>query len=109
MSAIESYFKKFREWHILGVAQPLFEVGSSAHCSTTGVLEGHDLGGGFFAGLFLKEHVVCRIGIERRVEVNQINAGVSNIFAEILQIVAKIELILAIHDRESITQSWSTL
>jgi hypothetical protein len=46
-----------------------------------------------------QEHVVIGVGVERRVEVNQINAGIRDVLAKNAQVVAKIELIFSIYLR----------
>jgi hypothetical protein len=70
----------------------------------TDALEGRDLRSGFFAALFLEEHVVGGAGVERRVEVDQVHAGVWLILAEDFQIVAEIEFVRGVQIGESITQ-----
>ena len=62
-----------------------------------GVLKGRDLRGGFLAALFLEEHVVAGVGVEGRIKVNQVNAGVRDVVAKDVQIIAKIELICSFH------------
>ena len=58
-----------------------------------GVGEGVELRRAGFAGRFAEQDVVIRIGIERRVEINEVNAGVrKNLrIAQPLEIVAKMD------------------
>ena len=58
------------------------------------ILKRHDLRGGFFPALFLEEDVVGGAGIERWVEVDQVNTGIRHILPQNSQIVAEVELVL---------------
>ena len=59
-----------------------------------GVFEGGDLGGGLLAAFFLEEDVVVGVGVEGRVEVDEVNAGVGDVVAEDVEVVAEVELVL---------------
>ena len=61
-----------------------------------GVLEGGDLGSGLLAAFFLEEDVVVGVGVEGRVEVDEVNGGVGDVVAEDVEVVAEIELILPV-------------
>jgi hypothetical protein len=71
------------------------------HAPLPRILKRHDLRGGFFAALFLEEHVVGGVGVEGRVEVNQVNAGVRDVVAKNVQVIAKLELVFAVHLRRA--------
>ena len=62
------------------------------------------LRGGFFTTLFLEEHIVRGAGIKRRVEVNQVNACLGDVFAQNFQVIAEVKLVLAVHVGRRITQ-----
>jgi hypothetical protein len=55
------------------------------------------LRGGFLAALFLEKHVVSSIGVEGRIEVDEVNAGVPHLAAQDVKIIAKVESVLLIH------------
>ena len=59
-----------------------------------GVLEGGNLGGRLLAALFLEEDVVVGVGVEGRVEVDEVNAGVGDVIAQDFEVIAEVELIL---------------
>jgi len=91
--------------------QRLHEVGELAraagddllvHCfrlqaPLPGVLEGGDLRGGFLAALFLEEHVVGGVGVEGRVQVDQVNARPRHLAAQDVKIIAKVESVFPVH------------
>ena len=60
--------------------------------------------GGFLPALFLEENVVAGVGVERRVEVDQVHAGVRDVLAQDFEVVAEIEHVLFGHLWERITQ-----
>jgi RNase P/RNase MRP subunit p29 len=53
--------------------------------------------GGFCAAFFLEEHVVSGVGVEGRVEVDEVNAGVRQLAAQDVKIVSKVESVFPIH------------
>ena len=53
-----------------------------------GVGEGFDLGGGFLAGALAEEDVVGGVGVEGRVEVDQVDGGVGDVVAQDGEVVA---------------------
>ena len=57
------------------------------------VVESSNLGRRLVAAALAKQHVVGGIGIEGRVEINQVNAGVGNVLAEDGQVVAEVEAV----------------
>src|SRR5665647_1344915 len=59
-----------------------------------GIVEGGELRRGLIPGGFLEQHVVGGVGVERRVQVDQVNTGDRDMPAENLQVVAEIELVL---------------
>ena len=59
-----------------------------------------DLGGGFFAALFLEEHVAGNAGVEGRVNVDGVYAFRRHMRPEDSEVVAKEELVFPIHFRE---------
>src|SRR5208283_4073819 len=61
-----------------------------------GVLERSDLRAGLLASGTLEEHVVGGLAVERRIEVNQVNALVVNAAAQDVEVVAIVE---PVHDR----------
>jgi hypothetical protein len=72
------------------------------------VLQGGDLRGGkqlksrragvrALRYIFFEEHVVGGVGVEGRVELDQVNAGVRHLAAEDVKIVAKVESVLPVH------------
>jgi len=67
--------------HGLGVNTPL-----------PGVLEGGDLRGGFLAAFFLEKHVLVCVGIEGRVEVDEIDTFVRDVLAQNVQLSPKLSL-----------------
>ncbi len=66
-----------------------------------GVLKSRDLRGGFLAALLLKEDVVVGVGLERRVKVNQVDAGIRDVFAKNIQVIGKIDFIRFVHLRRA--------
>ena len=58
-----------------------------------GVLEGGDLGGGFLAGALAEEDVVGGVGVEGRVQVDEVDGFVGDVLAEDVQIVAEVEAV----------------
>jgi hypothetical protein len=64
--------------------------------------------GGFFTALFLEKHVVGGAGVERRVEVDEVDAFCRYLLAEDSEVVAKIELVIPVHFRERISYSGGT-
>ncbi len=56
-----------------------------------GVIEGGELGVGGTAGFIFEEDVVGAVGVEGRVEVDQVDGGIWNVGAEDREIVAEIE------------------
>ena len=61
-----------------------------------GVLEGGNLGGGLLACLFLEEDVVVGVGVEGRVEIDEVNAGVGDVVAQDVEVVAEVELVFPV-------------
>ena len=61
-----------------------------------GVLEGGNLGGGLLACLFLEEDVVVGVGVEGRVKIDEVNAGVGDVVAQDVEVVAEVELVLPV-------------
>ena len=45
------------------------------------------------------EGVIHSAGIKRRIEANQVDAGVGDIFPEYLQVIAKVEFVFLVHQR----------
>ena len=60
------------------------------------VHESGNLGGGLLAALFLEEDVVVGVGVEGRVEVDEVNAGVGDVITQDFEVIAEVELILPI-------------
>ena len=58
---------------------------------------GGDTRGGILAALFLEEDVVSGVGVEGRVEVDQVNAGVRHLATQDVKIVAKVESVFPVH------------
>ena len=56
-----------------------------------GVIEGGDLRGGFLAGFIPEEDVVAAVGVERRVEVDQVYAGRVYLLAQDGEVVPVVE------------------
>ena len=54
-----------------------------------GVVEGGDLGGGFLAGAFFEEDVVGGVGVEGRVEVDQVDGLVGDVVRRTLRLSPK--------------------
>ena len=61
-----------------------------------GVLEGGNLGGGLLACLLLEEDVVVGVGVEGRVKIDEVNAGVGDVVAQDVEVVAEVELVLPV-------------
>lgn len=59
-----------------------------------GVFEGDDLRFGGAPALLLEQHVVRAVGVERRVEVDQVDARVANVVAQDVKVVAVEEGVL---------------
>lgn len=59
-----------------------------------------DLGGGFFAAIFLEEHVVGGAGVEGRIKIAEVSAFRRHMRPEDSEVVAKEELVFPIHFRE---------
>jgi hypothetical protein len=59
-----------------------------------GILEGRDLGFRLLPALVLEQHVVGAVGIERRVEIDQVDRFVRDMLAQDRQVVAVEEGIL---------------
>ena len=64
-----------------------------------GVLEGGDLRGGFLAGALAEEDVVRGVGVEGRVQVNQVDALIADVLAEDVQVVAEVKAVGDIRGR----------
>ena len=60
-----------------------------------GVIKRLDLRGGFRPGRSLEQDIIRRVGIERRVEVDQVNAVISDAVAQHAQVIAAIQMIHA--------------
>ena len=54
-----------------------------------GVLEGGNLGRGLLAALFLEEDVVVCVGVEGRIEIDEVNAFVGDVIAQDVQLSPK--------------------
>jgi len=50
------------------------------------------------ANLFLEQDIVSGAGVERRVEVDEVNTRVLHIVSEDFEVVAEIEFVLGVHD-----------
>ena len=61
-----------------------------------GVVEGMNLGGGPFAARLLEQNVVRGVGVERRVEVDEIDALIRDVLPQDVQVIAKVELVLPV-------------
>ena len=48
------------------------------------------------AALFLEEDVVIGVGVEGRVEIDEVNAGVGDVVAQDVQIVTEVEFVLPV-------------
>jgi hypothetical protein len=66
-----------------------------------GVLEGFNLRLAVMAARRFEEQIVVVLGIERRVEINEVNGFVRNVLAEGLEIVAVIKLV---HPRSGLAE-----
>ena len=75
------------------VGYDVLECYLGLHAPAPCVLEGSDLCGGVLAGALAEQDVVRRIGVERRVEVDEVNALVSDVLAEDVEVVAEVELV----------------
>ncbi len=62
--------------------------GLIANVRSPRVCERFDLCRRLFATLFSKQHVVVRVGVERRIELNQIDGFVLDVTAEYVEVVA---------------------
>ena len=87
--------------HRLGFQAPLPLVLKGRHLRDTKQLKSRRAGLRALRYILLEKHVVAGAGVEGRVKVNQVNAGVSDVLTKNIQIVAKIELILFIHLRRA--------
>ena len=58
-----------------------------------GVVKGGDLGGGVLAGAFFEQDVVGGVGVERRVEVDEVDRLVRDVLAEDGEVIAEVELV----------------
>ena len=47
--------------------------------------------------IFLEEHVVSGVGVEGRVEVDEVNARVRHLPAQDVEVVAKVEFVFPVH------------
>lgn len=74
---IVDYFLLVRSLRLLG---PLPSVG-----------EGLYLGGGIFAGLFAERDVVGCVGVEGRIQINEVDGLVGNVFPKNGKVVAVVE------------------
>jgi len=59
-----------------------------ARAPVPGVLEGEELGIGRVAGLVFEDDVVVAVRVERGVEVDQVDAGVGQVAAQDVEVVA---------------------
>jgi len=59
-----------------------------------GVFKGGNLGLRFGPVFFPEQDIVCRAGIEVRVEIDEVNALFSKVLAENVQVVPEVELVL---------------
>ena len=71
----------------------VLEGGLGLPAPVPGVLEGGDLGGGFLAGALAEEDVVGGVGVEGRVEVDEVDGLVGDVLAEYVQVVAEVEAV----------------
>ena len=58
-----------------------------------GILKGDNLCCGLLSAFLLKEDVISSVGIERRVEVNQVNTLRSYVLTQNVQVIPKVELV----------------
>src|SRR5665213_2455596 len=72
----------------------LFVAAGSFFVPLPGVLEGGDLGGGARTVLFRKKDVVVLAGVERRVEVDEVDGVGRDVVAKDGEVVAVVELVL---------------
>ena len=56
-----------------------------------GVLEGLDLAGGLLAVMLREQHVVRRVGVERRVQVDEVYRFVRDVAPQDVEVVAVVE------------------
>ena len=71
----------------------VLEGGLGLPAPVPGVLEGGDLGGGFLAGALAEEDVVGGVGVEGRVQVDEVDGLVGDVLAEDVQVVAEVEAV----------------
>jgi hypothetical protein len=83
----------------VGLVQEFVKFALGLLVSMPGVLEGFNLRLAVVAARRFEEQIVIALGIERRVEINEVNGFIRNVLAEDLEIVAVIELI---HPRASV-------
>jgi len=69
------------------------------HAPLPSTLDSHNLGKAFSAAFLFEQHVVGGAGVEGRVEIDQVNAGVFDVIAENFKVVAEVKLILGFHYR----------
>ena len=60
------------------------------------ILERLDLGGGLLATSFLEEDVIGGVGVEGRVEVDEVYGLVGDMFPEDVEVVPEVELVLPV-------------
>jgi hypothetical protein len=89
------YFENFHEGHHVGVrlVQEFVKFALGLLVPMPGVLEGFNLRLAVVAARRFEEQVVVALGIERRVEIDEVNGFVRNVLAKDLEIVAVIELV----------------
>ena len=66
-----------------------------------GVVEGGDLRGRLFAALLAKQYVVSSVGVEGRVEVDQVDAFIGDVLAQDVEVVAEVEFVIGIRNYHS--------
>jgi hypothetical protein len=83
----------------VGLVQEFVKFALGLLVPMPGVLEGFNLRLAVVAAGRFEEQIVVALGIERRVEIDEVNGFVRNVLAEDLEIVAVVELV---HWRESV-------
>ena len=77
------------------------------HAPVPGVVEGVNLGGGALAARLLEQDVVGGVGVEGRVEVDEVDALVRDVFPEDAEVVAEVELVLPVS--HAVSRAWGVI